>query len=62
MVVMELGRRIMNLLNYGKCGGGSWVLCPSFPIAVDNNCYTAGLVKFPMAVEKRSGGGTHGKE
>jgi hypothetical protein len=24
--------------------------------------YTAGLVKFPMAVEKRSGGGTHGKE
>lgn len=37
MVVMELGLRIMNLLNQGKYGGGGWVLCRSFPIAVDND-------------------------
>jgi len=37
MVVMELGLRIMKLLNQGKCGGGGWVLCRSFPIAVDNH-------------------------
>jgi len=30
--------------------------------AGDGQRYTAGLVKFPMVVEKRSGGGTHGKE